>query len=311
MGKSSKKLKRKTQQKNDSVQVKVNREAEARFDTYYDQGKYAEALDYLAEMIKGKDIKPDYLYKGAVCYFMQKDYDRAAQWVVNTLNFSPGHVDARILLARVCFQQERADDGLAVLEVILKSGGQTLTDIQQENIEEIVGVYCRNNRQKILDAYPALAGFLHLDKPPAPSDTLAALQKLKNKLAGLQSSTNPVSAPREVAAGQPAGEKPVAEVEAPEGKIREIQEKNIPLAEKIRIYNSFAGAAYLADDLEMAEKYLKAALLLDAYDRNSIRNLAMTIASQGDREKALAVAAKLDVTDFVLLQAIMDICDHE
>ena len=60
----------------------------------------------------------------------------------------------------------------------------------------------------------------------------------------------------------------------------------------------------MTGDASAALAFLKAALGIDESDAATIRNLAMAVAAQGDEEKALQIAAKLPMTDFVLLQAI-------
>ena len=52
---------------------------------------------------------------------------------------------------------------------------------------------------------------------------------------------------------------------------------------------------------------MRAALQLDESDAATIRNLALTIAAEGEEEKALQIASQLPATDFVLLQAIKDL----
>lgn len=90
-------------------------------------------------------------------------------------------------------------------------------------------------------------------------------------------------------------------------QVDDVLAKPISLAEKIRILNAFAGASYAADDFAAAETLLRAALQLDESDAATIRNLALTIAAEGEEEKALQIASQLPATDFVLLQAIKDL----
>ena len=69
--------------------------------------EYAEALGTVAAMIE-KGIKDaDAFYDAAYSYFMSGDYERAIQWVDNTLRLVPQHVRARILLAFASWKSAR------------------------------------------------------------------------------------------------------------------------------------------------------------------------------------------------------------
>jgi len=73
--------------------------------------EYGEALGTVAAMIEAGLQDADAFYDAAYSYFMSGDYERATEWVDNTLRFAPQHVGARILLARICLLEERTADG--------------------------------------------------------------------------------------------------------------------------------------------------------------------------------------------------------
>jgi len=78
------------------------------------------------------------------------------------------------------------------------------------------------------------------------------------------------------------------------------------LQEKITLYNSSAGQAYYEGQLGDAEILLLAALELDEYNVESLRNMVLLAVAAHDTIGALQYAAKLPTTDFVLLKLIKD-----
>ena len=157
MGKAARKMKKKQVQ----AETAQSRQANARWETLLAEqmkaGKYAEAIETLAELVKGDDIKPEFMYDAAYAYFMVGDYERAGQWINHTLSYAPGHIPVRILLARLLILQERQDDGLAVFDFVLDKGADTLTEAQRDEIEEIVEFYGRSEGEKIRRSYPHIA----------------------------------------------------------------------------------------------------------------------------------------------------------
>ena len=102
MGKASRKYNRGKNRKQEAQQAKMQeqekRELGARMMENVEKEAYAEALDVLAEMIEKKLYDPEYMYEGARCYFMTGDYERATQWLDNTLQFEPNHVAATCII---------------------------------------------------------------------------------------------------------------------------------------------------------------------------------------------------------------------
>lgn len=326
MGKASKKMKRQQKRRASTEQMKQCAPMEQELDQLFTAEAYEKVLEKLAQLIQSGDIKPDLLYKGAYSYFMLGDYERAAEWVSNTLNYAPLHIDARILLARICFRQDRPADGLALYEFLLEHVRGTMTAEQEKQIEDSSEYYVRRDRDQIRQKFPQLAEFLMLGEDSAQeekkgdaeksgtsdgSDTLAALRSLKQKLQHAAAETSADSAP-DVRA-EPKKENDAAEPAEGSGgardKIAEIQVQQISLREKVRLLNRFAGAEYLQGRYRQAAEFLTAALELDCGDVPSLRNMAMAQAALGDNDKAQSFAAQLPDTDFVLLKQIRDMTE--
>ena len=102
---------------------------------------------------------------------------------------------------------------------------------------------------------------------------------------------------------EPAGQvrDAAARVHSLQEIIAEISQKPISLAEKMRLFHSFAGAAYWQRDYAGAKDLLMEALQIDGEDEATLRNLAYTLAALGEKEKAVAIAAKMKRADFALL----------
>ena len=76
------------------------------------------------------------------------------------------------------------------------------------------------------------------------------------------------------------------------------------LKSKIALCNSFAGACFFKQKLTEAEEFLTMALSFDGHHKETLRNYVCLALEQKDKEKALFYAAKLEETDFSLLQQI-------
>ncbi|SDP29165.1 Anaphase-promoting complex, cyclosome, subunit 3 [Selenomonas ruminantium] len=320
MGKASKRVKRNMHKKNNEAQMKQCQTQERELEQAFDQEKYADVLNILAELITANDVKPDFLYKGAYSYFMLGDYERAAQWVNNTLNFDPQNVEARILLARLCFIQNRQEDGLSIYDFLAANYQNSMTKEQKEQITDSSAYYVRREGDKLRQKYPHLAEFLQLKEnaaektePARTADTgssaLSALQRLKAKLEEVQAKNNKQAESETHVDGIPKQEETVTDKLADvsiEQQIVNIQNRTCSLREKVQILNKFAAAAYMAADYAGAMSYLQAALQLDDGDSQTIRNMAMAQAAFGEADKAQAIAAKLPEVDFVLLYLLKE-----
>ena len=164
MGKASRKMKKKQQQEMEAgLQVEV-KEKEQKLFRQIEEEAYSEALDTLVELVQKKSVSPQAMYAGAYAYFMMGDYDRAANWIDNTLRYAPNHVAARILLARLCILQEKADAGLAIFDLLTDKFLPSLNEEERDEIESLAGFYGRNEPDRIMREYPHLAAFLQIDK---------------------------------------------------------------------------------------------------------------------------------------------------
>lgn len=322
MGKASKKVKRQLQKKAGEQQVKLCQGKEAELEAAFDREDYVKVLDILAELITAKDIKPDLMYKGAYSYFMLGDYDRAAQWVTNTLNYAPDDIDTRILLARLCFIQNRHDDGLAIYDFLVEHYRHSMSQEQTGQIIDSSEYYVRREAEKLRQQFPHLADFLSIAPPdaeeaaastvstavkPAAAATdggsaLSALQRLKAKLQAMQNKEEPAAD-----AGQ-TQDTAADEVPAMDNgtKIAEIESRECSLREKVQLLNKFAAGFFVSDDYSSAAEFLTAALKIDAHDNQTLKNMALTQAALGNSDKAQAFAANLQEADFLLLQLLKD-----
>ena len=164
MGKASRKMKKKQQQEAEvGLQAEV-KTTEQKLFRQIEEEAYSEALDTLVELVQKKSVSPQAMYAGAYAYFMMGDYDRAANWIDNTLRYAPNHVAARILLARLCILQEKADAGLAIFDLLTDKFLPALKEEERDEIESLAGFYGRNEPDKVKREYPHLAAFLQIDK---------------------------------------------------------------------------------------------------------------------------------------------------
>ncbi len=169
MGKASRKLKKKQQMEEVAGQQAEVKGLEQKLQDQIEQEAYSDALNTLAELAERKTVSPASMYAGAYAYFMLGDYERAAAWIDNTLQFAPGHVAARILLARLCILQEKVDAGLSIFDLLADKFLPGMSDEEKDEVESLSGFYGRNEPERIRKEYPHLAKFLRLDEEEAPS----------------------------------------------------------------------------------------------------------------------------------------------
>ena len=256
--------------------------------------EYAEALGTVAAMIEKGIRDADAFYDAAYSYFMSGDYERATQWVDNTLRLAPEHVKARILLARICLLQDRASDGLAIFEFVLKNYAAALSAEDREDLSEVLDYYGTTKEDEIRAGYPAIAKFLQLDGAASAAQP-EAFQPLAQQVQRIE--TQPVQPT------QPAGQEADDEAEVLR-LVQEILGKDVAVLEKVRLLNSFAGGFFLAGSFAAAKSLLKQALVLDAHDEMTLKNMGYTLAALGERDAALELAARMKVPDFGLLVAV-------
>ncbi len=162
MGKASRKLKKKQLQEESVGRLAEAQELEDTLLQQIEDGTYPEALETLAKLAEKKAVSPKAMYAGSYAYFMLGDYERAAIWIDNTLQFDPGHVAARILLARLCILQEKVDEGLSIFNLLADKFLSAMSEEEQDEIESLAGFYGRNEPDRISEKYPALAKFLRI-----------------------------------------------------------------------------------------------------------------------------------------------------
>ena len=139
MGRASKRMKRQNDRRQAEQQKQEAVQTEQELSKLFAERKYEQVLEKLAVLIAAKDVKPEYLYDGAYSYFMLGDLERASQGVSNTLTYAAEHVDARILLARICMAQRRQSDAFAILDFLAEHDADDLTEEQREDIRDIGG----------------------------------------------------------------------------------------------------------------------------------------------------------------------------
>lgn len=260
--------------------------------------KYGAALGTVASMIEKGITDAEAFYDAAYSYFMSGDYERATEWLDNTLRLAPQHVEARILLARVCLLEGRSADGLAIFEFVLKNYAAALSAEDREDIREVLGYYGTAKEEEIRSGYPAIAHFLQL-KGAAPEASSTAFQPLAQQVQRIEA--QPL---QQVRPAQPMEQKPANDEAEALRLAQEILQKDVALLDKVRLLNSFAAGFFLAGSFAAAKSLLKQALSLDAHDDMSLRNLGYTLAALGERDAATELAARMTAPDFGLLAAL-------
>lgn len=278
MGKANRKLNKKKMKKDQVVIMEETKELRVRMQHQFEEEEYSEALSTLAELIQAGNVDAGLMYEGAYCYFMCGDYDRAAEWVNNTLTYEPGHVAARILLARICILQDRTDDGLAIFDFVLEHDRQQLTVDQREELEEVLEYYGRNEQEHLRADFPYVAGFLGIAETVAPIEPTAPIE------------STPVV---EVQVGKTTSADP-----------QQVLSQDISVVDKVRLLNVFAGGYFCSNDFQDAAIFLEEAIKLDARNDETLSNLAVLAHAMEKKEEALAYASRMSWTDFRLLDML-------
>ena len=318
MGKKSRKI-AKTQQKGQQIEKMQHIDAvKAEMKAYMEKEDYARALEMLAKLIDQKYYEADLIYDGAYAYFMLGDYPRAINWVNTTLTYAPAHVQARILLGRICILEDRTEDGLAILDFVLEHHRAVLPQEELDEMEEILEYYGRSEADKIRGNYPHIAAFLGLiEQTDGAKKTDTAAVKAKSMIDEMKSlmqvgdeelATVPAvrEKPQELSVEEADVEAAAPAEQSVDEVLMAIRSKQVSLLEKIRICNAFAGASYSENNLDEARAYLTAALEIDSCHEQTLRNMVQLELLRGDKEKALAYAARLPWSDFALLDQLSD-----
>jgi hypothetical protein len=302
MGKASRKMNKK-KQKN----MQQNQQAEAvqlRDQMHWqEEGKeYAEAIETLAELVEKKLVTAEDMYAGARDYYMIEDYTRSGQCVNSVLTMEPAHIGARILLGKLCLNEERIDDALAIYDFVLSNFAAKLTTEQEEEILESLRYYGQHESERLKVEHPVCYAMLEKHacvQENKEEDSLAkaaaAIARLKEKVRNHEAvsvNIEPISASAQSTTVENAAEQ----------EKQSVMTQNISLMEKVCLLNRFAGAHYYQSDYEGAKVLLTSALELDSGSDMSLRNMAMLLADIGEVDKAVAIAGKMAEPDFVLLQ---------
>ena len=286
------------------------------------EGSYINAINIFGALVDRKEIHEELFYDLAYAYYRMGDYERAANWISNTISKYPQHhVKAKLLLAQLCFREKRTSDALALYNQLL--AGNELTHTDKETMRSLALPVYQKDKADIKRNFPRVAKFLKkgLGKAPAavtesdpkqPEGKGSVLERLKAKIAEAKAKDkelheqnsreqNPYES--EDAAEIKPAEKAAALIDAAQ-VAKDIVDKAIPPREKIRSLNAFAGFCYAENRLEDAKLLLKEALTIDSSSEFTLRNMALVIYDLGDRDTALQLAAKMKRPDFTLIRIL-------
>lgn len=297
MGKASRKMNKKIQRSN---QQAAGSELRQQMKEQESALEYAKAIETLAELVEKKLVTAEDMYAGARDYFMLGDYTRSGQCVNSVLTMAPDHISARILLGRLCLNEERIDDALAIYDFVLKNFAAQLTHEQQEEIQDALRYYERHEPERLKQEYAACYAFLeNYESSRAGTDeslkkAAESIARMKKKLTSSQLKTEPKQEKSFLSAQSDSAVQEKQEVLAQE----------ISLSEKVDLLNRFAGAHYYGEDYSGARELLTAALKIDAVNEMSLRNMAILLLELGEKDRAAAFAGKLAKTDFMLLRQL-------
>ena len=304
----------------------------------YEAGEYVEAMDTMAEIAQHKKMDPEIMYMGASCYFMTGDYERAAKWVNNILNYDSQNIPARLLLARLCFVENKAENGFAILDLLVEKYSGAMGEEDKKILLEMLG-YCKGNMPALMDKHSLLMKYYddnYIESYPiytAPtslkdtdetevslnnnmpteasrSKAQAAVDRLKsllNKSKGNKDNDEKKPAPADSPARRLTRVTEMGSNDSSEQLIDKVMASDISLRDKIKGLNNFASGLYLNDDYDGAFKLLQKALEIDAHDPFVLRNIAYVCLAKKEKDKALEYASKLPMMDFGLIKAIKEL----
>lgn len=190
MGKASRKMNKNKQQRDQSETSRKIRELRQKAREQEERMENGDALETLAELLKLGCRDVEVIYAIAWNYFQVGDYERAARWSQNTLQVNGGHIEARILLGRLCLLEDRIDDALAIYEFIFTHYGKSLTEEQTAELQKLLKYYGEYESELVKSDYPHVRDFLeahHLLKDGADfsgGGTSAELAAPAEQLAG-------------------------------------------------------------------------------------------------------------------------------
>lgn len=286
MGKRSRKIKRSQQsQKNNEIRQET-KIMKAEITELLAKKKYVEVIEELAKMIQAKCYDADTMYAGAFSYFMLGDYKRASDWVNNTLTYDPQNINVRILLARLCFLEDKVNDGLAVCNFVMQYYNNKLNTEQRNDIEDLVSMYIDDdnvNKAK----YPYLLALIDnvADEIDTAEETATAAPLAKEE----------------------AVDSKILALDIAKAKCQEIMQQQLALTDKVKLLNSFAASFYLDKDFASAELLLAEALRIDTKNDATLRNMVMTQLRLGNNKKAQEFVVSMTMPNFILLEKLQSI----
>ena len=263
------------------------------------EGKYEDGLITVIELLNLGCQDAEVVFAAAQFYFMANDYERANIWINKLLDMDPGNVEARVLLVQICILLGREQDALDIMEVILKVNENNLTYNLKMQIEELLEVYKLTKVDIIKAKYPHIKSFLNIVETNELKMVNSAVPDINVKIVSLRNGFDQKK--EQAAATKKVGDESAQEI------INEISNKKIPLQEKIKLCNSFAGAYYYENRLSDAELMLKKIMDLDEKNSSIYRNLSFIEIDRGNKSKAKKYADKLPMADFSLLYYIKKI----
>lgn len=282
MGKRSRKIKRACYERKNSEISQGKTVMKIGIKKLLEEEKYDKILDLLAKMIQAKCYDADTMYAGAFSYFMLGDYKRASAWVNNTLAYDAKNIDARVLLARLCFLDNRVADGLAICNFIMQYYSNNLNDEQQHDLEDLVSMYIDDDGvDKTI--YPYLLTMINDDATIDTTEEAAASPLVKE-----------------------ADNKIIA-LDIAKAKCQEIMQQQLALTDKVKLLNSFAASFYLDKDFAGAELLLAEALRIDTKNDATLRNMVMTQLRLGNNKKAQEFVVSMTMPNFILLEKLQSI----
>lgn len=160
MGKASRKMNKNKQQRDQSETSRKIRELRQKAREQEERMENGDALETLAELMKLGCRDEEIIYAIAWNYFQAGDYERAAKWSQNTLQVNGGHIEARILLGRLCLLEDRIDDALAIYEFIFTHYGKSLTEEQTAELQKLLKYYGEYEAELVKSDYPHVRDFL-------------------------------------------------------------------------------------------------------------------------------------------------------
>lgn len=330
------KINNKKKRKKENMMVNELIELKKKMKEQYQAGEYVEAMDTMAELAEHRKMDPEIMYMGASCYFMTGDYERASKWVNNTLSYDPQNISARLLLARLCFVEERPEDGFSILSFVVEKYDGGMREEDSKLLLEMLE-YCNDNMATMMNNYPALVEYFHKNYTapviqPAPTLESSSIQDMLEAAVPIEESKTKAKAAvdrlkallnkskghkdENAAESEPAKKTQLVRVteqvnnELPAQIIEKVMSSNVSLMDKVQSLNNFASGLYLEGDYIGAMSVLKQALQIDAHNSLLLKNMAYICLAMEEKDKALECASAMPMVDFALLRAIKGHC-HE